>query len=98
MKQNIYSIFDAAAGVYNVPFFQNNDALALRAFSDLANDQDTTIGRHPNDYTLYRIGTFNIETGLVEAENPASLANAGGLVHTAAEASGLFNQEEKQDG
>lgn len=73
MKMFIYSIYDTASAAYMRPFFQQSDGQALRSFSDIANDPNHDIGRHPEDYTLVRIGTFNDQTGKIDPENPESL-------------------------
>jgi len=59
MITNAYSIFDNKALVYNVPWFQPTNGAATRILADLANDVSTNIGRHPADYVLYRIGTYD---------------------------------------
>jgi hypothetical protein len=73
MKMNVYSIYDTAAAVYLRPFFMQSDGQALRSFSDIANDAEHDIGRHPEDYTLVRIGDFNDQNGQLIPESPESL-------------------------
>jgi len=63
MKHNAYSIFDQASGLYSRPFNDQADAQAVRAFTDIACDASHPIGQHPEDYTLYRIATFDDATG-----------------------------------
>lgn len=58
-----YSVFDKKAQTYNTPFFCKNDAVALRAFEDLVTDTRTTVGTHPEDYSLYLCGIFDDERG-----------------------------------
>ena len=55
MRLNVYTIFDSAAGAYMRPFFMQSDGQALRSFTDIATDKDHEIGKHPEDYSLYRI-------------------------------------------
>lgn len=69
MKLNAYTIYDVASGVYMRPFFSQADGQALRGFNDLATDAEHEIGKHPEDYTLYRIGDFNDSTGEIRGEN-----------------------------
>jgi hypothetical protein len=66
MKLKAFGIFDTKANLYNTPFFMNTRGEALRAFKDLANNRETTIGRHPEDYRLDVIGEFDNETGAFE--------------------------------
>lgn len=72
MKTNAYTIYDRKALVYNMPFFAPTDGAASRMFADLVNDSATTIGRHPNDYVLYRCGTYDDQQGMLLAEAPLS--------------------------
>ncbi len=76
MKQNIYSIFDTASGLYSRPFFTCSDAEAIRSFSDIATDAEHPIGRHPADYTLFRLGIFDDRDGNLTDEVNSSLCNA----------------------
>ena len=70
MKTNAYSIYDRKTLTYHLPFFQTTDGAAVRAFVDLCSDTTTTVGRHPVDYVLFRIGTYDDELGLMVAETP----------------------------
>lgn len=70
MKLNAYSIYDEKALQYHAPFFMVSDGAAVRALSDLANDQNTNIGRHPGDYKLYCIGIFDDANGGLASHSP----------------------------
>lgn len=70
MMLNAYSIFDNKALTFNPPFFQHNDAVARRMLSELAVDLNTQIGRHPGDFVLYCIGTYNDQTGELSPISP----------------------------
>lgn len=63
---NVYSIYDAAAKAYTTPFFMHNDGLAIRAFQDNINAKDENhISKHPDQYTLFKIGVFDDQTGKI---------------------------------
>jgi len=62
----MYSIFDSKAEIYKTPFEQVNNAEAMRTFHDLVNDKNTIISKHPEDYDLYNIGTWDNENGKLE--------------------------------
>lgn len=70
MKMNVYSIYDRKALSYGMPFFQATDGAAARSLSDLANDVNTMIGRHPTDFVLFNIGTYDDQLGLMIPETP----------------------------
>lgn len=63
MVLNIYSIFDKKAGIYNMPFYQSNDAVARRTAVIMRNDKTTPAYTNPEDYTLFHIGHFDADTG-----------------------------------
>lgn len=63
---NMYVTFDAKAKLYSRPFYTQTRGMAIRTFADIANDKDHPIGRHPEDYTLYEIGTFDDVSGKIE--------------------------------
>ncbi len=76
MKMNIYSIYDTASGLYSRPFYSQSDGEAIRSFSDIATDAEHQIGKHPADYTLFRLGIFDDRSGKLTDEDNSSLANA----------------------
>ena len=65
MKLKIYSIYDMAARNYNRPFYQHTKGEAVRSFTDLANDGESMISKHPQDYFLFELGTFEDESGAI---------------------------------
>jgi len=76
MKLNAYSIYDQAAAAYMRPFFTEADGRARRMFGDLANDPDHDIGKHPKDYSVWRIGIFDDQKGQLIPEQGECLATA----------------------
>jgi hypothetical protein len=74
MKLNVYSIFDTAAKAYTTPFFMHNDGLAIRAFQDNVNaEQENNISKHPDQFTLFKIGEFDDATGEIKTDVVKSL-------------------------
>lgn len=80
MKTNLYVIFDVKAKFYNKPFYLPNTATAIRTFTDLANDMNTDIGKHPEDFILFEIGTYDDATATIESTEPHVIARAHELV------------------
>ncbi len=76
MKHNLYTIFDAASGLYSQPTAEISDETAKRSFGNLAANAETSVGAHPKDYTLIRVGTFNDVTGELKDEFNESLISA----------------------
>ena len=59
MKHEMYTLFDDKAKVFNKPFMTINRATCMRAVRDLLKDMTTDPARHPEDFVLMYIGTFD---------------------------------------
>lgn len=70
MKLRAYSIYDNKVMSFNAPFYAATDGAAVRSFQDLAQDLNTSVGRHPRDYSLFCVGEFDDTTGYLEAKTP----------------------------
>lgn len=70
MILNAYTLFDNKSLQYHPPYFASTHAAAVRALRDLANDRNTTVGRHPSDYILYCCGTYDDALGRLENHQP----------------------------
>lgn len=68
---NCYAVYDSKACAFLAPFFAAANGLAIRMFSDAANDPSTTLHKHPSDFNLYQIGTFDDSKGILKSEVPA---------------------------
>ena len=79
MKHEIYSIKDTLTSYQGV-FTMMNEASAVRAFSMLANDKNTTVGQNPGDHQLWHIGTWDDQTGKIEAIEPEYVTNAASCI------------------
>lgn len=67
MLSNVYAIYDHKAHAFMQPFFAATNGLALRTFSDNANNPDTVFNRHPDDFELCLLSTFDDITGTFES-------------------------------
>ena len=71
MELYVYSLFDAAAQAFTQPFFMHNDGLAIRAFQDNINSPEpSNVSEHPDQFTLYKIATFDDKTGAIDKLDP----------------------------
>lgn len=64
MIKRVFGIFDIKAETYLNPFFESTTGQATRAFSDAVNSRDHPFGRHPNDFSLRELGTFDTDSGV----------------------------------
>lgn len=76
MTLNIYTIRDSKVLAYATPFFMPTNGAALRAFSDHVNDPSTPVNKHPEDYELWHLGSFDDQDGTVTAAKPTRLGVA----------------------
>ncbi len=80
MLTHVYSIFDTASGAYLRPFTAQADGEATRLFSDLVADPEHAVGRHPEDYSIFRLGSFNDQNGALTVEAPECLSTGMAMV------------------
>lgn len=78
----LFAVRDAKAELYTGLMTYNAKGAALRAFTDACNDKNHAFGQHPADYTMFFLGTYNDETGLItpSPEGPIVLNNGATLV------------------
>lgn len=77
----LYTIFDSKTEAYLRPFYGMTNGEAERTFSDTVNDPGSMFNKHPSDFTLFEIGSYDDSNGLVEAIPPHSLGNALNFKH-----------------
>lgn len=63
MKYKVFCIYDVKVGAYMQPFLMQTKGQALRAFTDLANDGQSQISKHPEDFTLFQIAEYDESEG-----------------------------------
>ncbi len=62
----MYVVYDSKSECYNKPFCMINDKVALRSAETIVADDNNEISKHPEDYTMFRIGTFEDTTAVLE--------------------------------
>ncbi len=73
--QMIYTVHDIKAETFMPPFFVPSKGLAIRAFEDCINSQDHHFGKHPADYTLFQLGSFDTDSGEFSLTDRTSVGN-----------------------
>jgi len=76
MRVEIFTVYDSAARRYLEPFFAETQEVAMRMFRQLVNKEGHQFAKFPEDYTLFHLGTFNQESGLIDSGTPHSLGVA----------------------
>lgn len=67
MLKQVYSILDKVGKMHANPFVETNDGVALRAIQDVMKNENHQFARYPSDFALVKIGTFDEETGILQA-------------------------------
>lgn len=67
MIVKVFSILDVKADCFVNLFTFSTNGQAMRAFKDLVNDPRSTISKHPADYRLSLVGTFDDSAGVLAA-------------------------------
>ena len=86
MLQFVVSVKDRAADVFNRPFFVPHRNVAVRDFTDEVNRfaADNQLNKHPDDFDLYLLGTFDDNAGTFDMEEqPVVLVRAKDVIQTA---------------
>jgi len=76
MKLVIFCIRDRATDQYGNPMFLVNSGQAIRSFSDEINREaaDNMLNKHPDDFDLYSLGSFDTSTGLFDTAPPEQIS------------------------
>lgn len=75
----LYTIEDSTAGEYGQPAPSMNDATATRDFKMLVNEKGTIMNAKPEDFNIYKIGSYNTETGELIPLKPTKIANGASV-------------------
>ena len=67
MVQIVCSVLDVKANAFATPFFVPNRSMAVRSFGDAVLDTNSMLAKHPEDYNLYQLGTYDDNSGKLES-------------------------------
>jgi len=77
MSLMVFSVYDSKVGAYANPFYVRTRGEAVRSFSDACGDDNMPFKKHPADYILFFLGTFDESTGrLLGVEAPDRVIGA----------------------
>lgn len=93
MLLQAFCLLDTKTGIHHAPWFMAHFGAAIRTVQDLASDSNTIVGRHPADYCLMEIGTFDDQTGHLQSCVPRSLGTAVSFVKGEQQAPLGFGEE-----
>lgn len=61
----LFAVYDSVAGAYLAPMAIPSRAAAIRAMSDAVNGGDAMITKHPSDYVLMELASFDEKNGVI---------------------------------
>lgn len=67
----VFSVYDVKAESYGTPMFVTHRGLAMRGFEDAVLDPRSYISKHPSDYSLYELGSWDPNSGKVDFHDRA---------------------------
>lgn len=79
MIHEIYTVKDKAVEAFLQPFFSPTLGSAVRAIGAALADPEHTFSKNMEDYTLWRIGTFDDVTGQLMRLEPEKVAPLSAL-------------------
>lgn len=65
MLQRVCALYDSAVGAYLQPFFVPSRGAAERGMMDLVANPESNVSKHPGDFTLFELGTWDEHTGVI---------------------------------
>lgn len=80
---NAYCIYDSKSQTHQIPFFQKNDGLAIRAVLGSALDPESQLGKFGADFTLFHVGEFIDDHGdLIPMNTKRNLGTVREMIDT----------------
>lgn len=74
MKMIMVAIKDRALNAYMRPFFAQTRGQAIRMFNDEINNEQSPMFKHPDDYDLYYLATWDDTDGQIHEQDELQLA------------------------
>ena len=80
MKFGIYCIKDNING-FMTPTLDNNDPSAVRNFANAMTNTKSLFYTHPSDFSLYKVGEFDTDSGIIDSYNSPVFIETGTVVY-----------------
>lgn len=72
----VCTVKDRALDAFGRPFFVPSVGVAERSFMDELRNPESELAKHPEDYDLYLLGTYDDATGLFNCSHPTLMLRA----------------------
>lgn len=64
MRQlKVFAVYDSKVEAFLQPFIMQTKGQAVRAFTDSCNDPQSNFWKHPEDFTLFELGSWDEVSG-----------------------------------
>lgn len=63
MIAKVFTVYDSKLQAYMQPFCAQTAGVAVRMFEQTVRDPNTVFAKHPGDFTLFEIGTYDDQVG-----------------------------------
>lgn len=89
-----FALYDSKLQAFCSPFQMRTKGEAVRALTELVNDSNTTVSKHPEDFALMELGFYDESNGQFENHvAPLNLGLASQYKNTPVSPTPLFNRE-----
>jgi hypothetical protein len=68
MRYGLFAVYDAQVKTFMRPFYGRTVGEAERTFGDAVRNPESDWAKHPQDYSLFKLGEFDDESGLLVSE------------------------------
>lgn len=79
MILSIYSVKDDLTG-FQQPTFEINEQVAMRNFAYAINEVKGILSANPNDFSLFKVGEFDTDTGVITCCDPKIIVRADSIL------------------
>ena len=76
----LYAIHDRKVGIYNTPSFSRSLIDVQRSITTVLEDKNSNLRRFHEDFEIYRLGTFDENTGVLTANKPLLICGVTALL------------------
>lgn len=73
MKLQVFSLYDEKAKAFNTPQYMAHKGEAIRALQTTLDQKESMIAKYPADYSLFKLGDFETNTGEIIGITPPEL-------------------------
>lgn len=80
MNKLVLAIFDTKAQVFGQVITAPNVPTVTRELQDMLREGNNTVAKHPEDFALYEVGSFDDETGQLGYKTPELLYKLSSLL------------------